>query len=859
MSEKRKAIGNGCLFLLLNNRKVHSQPSQLHHEVSNFALLLLLTDILNAKPKLTMKKTVLLLALLFSMSANAQTITVPDANFRSFLATTYNATISGNDVTFTSPAIVDITTMYCSSQGISDLTGIANFTSLTELYCSNNSLTSLDVSALSQLQILYCNNNLLNAINVSGLTNLLELWCFQNSLSSIDVSTNTNLQILSCESNFSLTGISFGSNVLQQLLCSNCNITGTLDCGNKALSTLDCSNNPSLETLLCKNNSLTFLNVSGCTGLKTLICDNNTLSNLDLSSNTLLEIFYCDNNQFGSGNLDVSSNLNLKELNCRYNSLTSLNVSSNSQLEALRASFNLLSAIDVSNNPQLKDLRLVDNNLSTVDVSNNPNLDLLSTAINPIGSLDVSNLTNLRVLACYSNGLSTLNLSNNPLLDTLYCYSNSFTSLDLSANNALIDLRCDTNSLTSLDVTNMPNLVVLHCNNNQITGALNVSQNTSLNELKCHNNKIPIILTDLDGVPNITRNSETQVAVFVSDVQNPTISSGETGGFILGNTGAIVNLVSNTGSGSLTTATGTNPNIVPPLPTGVNVVSPDKFWTINQTGLSTFSYNLILDLTGVSGIQNFNLLRILKRNNNTVPWQDVSQTPISATVEYLEPFIIISGLNSFSDFSIGSDVNDNQLPVTLSAFNGRPTAEGVALQWTTQSEQNNLGFDVLRKVGEGEFLTIASHQSHRALRGRGTTASTSNYAFLDESVEAGKTYTYRLRSFDFDGTIHDYAPTVTVEVRDAIQNRITKYALLQNYPNPFNPTTSITYELPKASDVSLKVFDMLGREVATLVNERQERGRYSATFNANTLSSGIYFYRLQAGNFVQTKKMMLVK
>ncbi|PIO47033.1 MAG: hypothetical protein CMR00_12560 [[Chlorobium] sp. 445] len=143
MSEKRKAIGNGCLFLLLNNRKVHSQPSQLHHEVSNFALLLLLTDILNAKPKLTMKKTVLLLALLFSMSANAQTITVPDANFRNFLATTYNATISGNDVTFTSPAIVDITTMDCSYEGISDLTGIANFTSLTVLNCSNNSLTSL--------------------------------------------------------------------------------------------------------------------------------------------------------------------------------------------------------------------------------------------------------------------------------------------------------------------------------------------------------------------------------------------------------------------------------------------------------------------------------------------------------------------------------------------------------------------------------------------------------------------------------------------------------------------------------------------------------------------------------------------
>ncbi len=86
-----------------------------------------------------------------------------------------------------------------------------------------------------------------------------------------------------------------------------------------------------------------------------------------------------------------------------------------------------------------------------------------------------------------------------------------------------------------------------------------------------------------------------------------------------------------------------------------------------------------------------------------------------------------------------------------------------------------------------------------------------------------------------------------------------QFALDQNYPNPFNPTTMIRYELPVASTVSLKVYDVLGREVATLVNERQEAGAYSVTFNANTLSSGVYFYRLQAGNFVATKKMMLVK
>ncbi len=87
----------------------------------------------------------------------------------------------------------------------------------------------------------------------------------------------------------------------------------------------------------------------------------------------------------------------------------------------------------------------------------------------------------------------------------------------------------------------------------------------------------------------------------------------------------------------------------------------------------------------------------------------------------------------------------------------------------------------------------------------------------------------------------------------------SKFDLSQNYPNPFNPSTSINYELPAANFVSLKIYDMTGREVMQLVNETKEAGYYSVNFNASGLSSGMYFYRIQAGDFAGVKKMMLVK
>ena len=118
-------------------------------------------------------------------------------------------------------------------------------------------------------------------------------------------------------------------------------------------------------------------------------------------------------------------------------------------------------------------------------------------------------------------------------------------------------------------------------------------------------------------------------------------------------------------------------------------------------------------------------------------------------------------------------------------------------------------------------------------------------------------------SIDEEGIVIDsltlYPQGVTTDVTPEGDSRPTSYQIYQNYPNPFNPTTKISYCLPVTGKVVLKVYDMLGREVETLVNEEKQAGVYTQEFNASSLASGVYFYKIQAGSFSDTHKMILLK
>ncbi|MBK9097852.1 MAG: choice-of-anchor D domain-containing protein [bacterium] len=185
------------------------------------------------------------------------------------------------------------------------------------------------------------------------------------------------------------------------------------------------------------------------------------------------------------------------------------------------------------------------------------------------------------------------------------------------------------------------------------------------------------------------------------------------------------------------------------------------------------------------------------------------------------------------------------VPVELTSFTGHASDNDVNLIWTTATETNNSGFEVERKISD-------TWEKIGFVAGSGTTTDFRTYSFVDENAQYG-IYSYRLKQIDFNGSF-EYSETIEIEV-----NTPSQYSLEQNYPNPFNPTTTISYSLKETGVVSLKVFDILGNEVTTLINEEMSAGTYQYKFDASALSSGIYFYTLKAGNFLSTKKMILLK
>nr|MCU0364989.1 immune inhibitor A [Ignavibacteriaceae bacterium] len=192
------------------------------------------------------------------------------------------------------------------------------------------------------------------------------------------------------------------------------------------------------------------------------------------------------------------------------------------------------------------------------------------------------------------------------------------------------------------------------------------------------------------------------------------------------------------------------------------------------------------------------------------------------------------------------------VPVELSSFTAAVFNTEVILNWATSSELNNMGFEIERK----SLSNNNGWQTIGFVEGSGNSTTPKDYSFTDKNPIKG-TLLYRLKQIDFDGSYKIYT-TEGVQFEG-----IYDYALEQNYPNPFNPSTVINYSIPAAGQVNLTVYNLLGSEVAVLVNEYKEAGNYSIEFSTedlkNSLGSGVYIYTLKAGSFTQTRKMVVIK
>ncbi|MCW8805244.1 MAG: YCF48-related protein [Ignavibacteriaceae bacterium] len=187
------------------------------------------------------------------------------------------------------------------------------------------------------------------------------------------------------------------------------------------------------------------------------------------------------------------------------------------------------------------------------------------------------------------------------------------------------------------------------------------------------------------------------------------------------------------------------------------------------------------------------------------------------------------------------------VPVELASFSASVNGNNVTLSWMTATELNNSGFSVERKTGEESWTELGFIQGH------GTTSETQVYTFIDKDLVSG-IYNYRIKQIDFNGSYKFYDLKEEVDI-----SAPNSYDLSQNYPNPFNPATKIKYSVPVEGLVNIAVFNILGEKVADLVNSVQKAGNYELTFNATNLASGMYIYRMESGNYVSIKKMMILK
>jgi hypothetical protein len=282
------------------------------------------------------------------------------------------------------------------------------------------------------------------------------------------------------------------------------------------------------------------------------------------------------------------------------------------------------------------------------------------------------------------------------------------------------------------------------------------------------------------------------------------------------------------------------PNILPSVANPLN----DRYWLVEVYG-TPGTYAADLTFTLPSGYlqlgDEVNLVLYNRNSNSDSSWSLLISGASSMTLTT----VTFEGVSTLGQFTIGS--TGSPLPVELVSFSGIVKDQKVYLNWSTATEVNNYGFEILRQAQDDEWDLIGFVEGH------GNSNSQKEYNFIDNEINHAGIYYYRLKQIDTDGA-YEYSNQIEVNYKIP-----SIFELNQNYPNPFNPSTTISFNLPKSGVVTLRVYNLMGEEIKTLVEGYRETGIYTVNFNADELASGMYLYRLNTNGFTETKKMLLMK
>lgn len=732
----------------------------------------------------------------FNLDCNEYTL-IPDDNFEQKLID-LGIDKDGKNGKVQTSSIASVTSLDVQSSNIKDLTGIQDFTSLTYLNCSTNTLTSLDLSKNTALENLYGQKNELTSLNTSANKSLKVLNLANNKLSSLDISALTKLEELNVSSN--------------------------------AITTLNVSASKALASLNCGNNKLTSLNVTANTALTTLYCFNNQITSLDVSSNVLLENFMCQTNKLTA--LNVSKNPALIMLDCFENQITSLDISNNPKITELACNNNLLTSLNLKNGNNTK-LALTFSNfknnakLTCIQVDNetysndkwsaikdataNYNVDcrpytlipdaafedklialqidkdgkngkVVTASIASVTTLDVSSssikdltgiqdFASLKVLNCSTNQLTSLTPANNLTLTELNVSYNALTTLDVSKNKALTALNVSNNNLNSLNVKN-------GFNTNMDWFSVNFTKNPSLS----------CIQVDDAKYSNDNWNGKLDKTSFFTE---------------------------NCGSYTLIPDSNFEDKLI-----ALKIDIDGKNGKVLTSTISTVKdLNVQLsDIKDLTGIEDFTSLEFLNCQFNLLTSLNVSKNS-----KLIELYTHGNDLTTL-------DVSTNPALTTLYANKNKITALDLSknskLVYVNVTENSLKTLNL--KNGNNINFTGALLNKNTSL----TCITVDNPSFAASS------------SVFFKDTAASYSATCTLGIEDSVFSKATVF------PNPTKGEVNINnVSLEKAT-----VYNSLGQLVKTFVFNN---GETSNTINLSGLPRGVYFVYLISGDAASAKKIIV--